>query len=151
MARAYSLDLRERLVAAVLEGRLSRRQAAERFEVSVSTAVKWVDRYQRTGSAAPGKMGGHKPKKIAGPHADWLRQRCREKGFTLRGLVRELAAERALSVDYRSVWEFVHAEGQSFKKDPDRQRTRPSGCRPASHAVDQSSGPRRSVAPGVHR
>jgi transposase len=116
MARAYSLDLRERVVAAVIEGGLSRRQAAVRFGVAISTAVKWVDRYQETGSAAPGKIGGHKPKKIAGEHAEWLRQRCREKSFTLRGLAKELAGERALIVDYRSVWEFVHAEKLSYKK-----------------------------------
>jgi Transposase and inactivated derivatives len=74
MAKAYSLDLRERLVAAVLEGGMSRRQAAERFGVALSTAIKWVDRYQQTGSAAPGRMGGHKPKKIAGAQADWQRR-----------------------------------------------------------------------------
>ena len=116
MARAYSLDLRERVVAAVMEGGLSRRQAAARFGVAVSTAIKWIDRYQETGSAAPGKMGGHKPRKIAGEHAEWLRRRCLERVFTLRGLVKELACERALSVDYRSVWEFVHAEKLSYKK-----------------------------------
>jgi putative transposase len=116
MARAYSIDLRLRVVAAVTEGGLSRRQAAAHFGVAVSTAVKWVDRWQETGSAAAGKMGGHKPKKIRGEHADWLRQRCREKAFTLRGLVQELAGERGLTVDYRSVWEFVHAEGLSYKK-----------------------------------
>jgi putative transposase len=44
-----------------------------------------------------------------------LRQRCREKPFKLRGLVKELADERGLVVDYRSVWEFVHAEGLSYK------------------------------------
>ena len=114
MARAYSLDLRERVVAAVLAGGLSRREAAVRFGVAVSTAIKWVDRYRETGSAAPGKMGGHKPKKIAGDHAEWLRRRCRERAFTLRGLVSELADQRALSVDYRSVWEFVHAETLSY-------------------------------------
>ena len=65
MARAYSLDLRERVVAAVTAGGLSRRSAAARFGVAASTAIKWVDRYRKTGSAAPGKMGGHKPKKIA--------------------------------------------------------------------------------------
>ena len=37
--------------------------------------------------------------------------------FTLRGLVGELLAERGLKVDYRSVWEFVHAEDLSFKKN----------------------------------
>jgi putative transposase len=58
----------------------------------------------------PWQDGRAKPKKIAGEHADWLRRHCRERAFTLRGLVRELAGERGLSVDYRSVWEFIHAE-----------------------------------------
>jgi transposase len=77
MAKPYSMDLRERVVAAVMEGGLSRRQAAAHFGVAVSTAIKWVDRYRETGSAAPGKMGGHKPKKITGEHAEWRRRRCR--------------------------------------------------------------------------
>jgi transposase len=38
-----------------------------------------------------------------------------KRDFTLRGLVAEFA-ERGLKVDYRSVWEFVHAENLSFKK-----------------------------------
>jgi hypothetical protein len=60
-------------------------------------------------------MGGHKPKTISGEHAVWLSQRLRAGDFTLRGLVAELG-ERELKVDYRSVWEFVHAEELSFKK-----------------------------------
>lgn len=60
-------------------------------------------------------MGGHKPRKIAGEHRDWLLVRCRSGAFTLRGLVAELA-QRGLDVDYRSVWAFVHDEGLSFKK-----------------------------------
>ena len=64
---------------------------------------------------APGQMGGRKPKAIAGEHQVFLARRVREGGFTLRGLVRELA-ERGLKVDYRSVWNFVHAERLSFKK-----------------------------------
>jgi transposase len=60
-------------------------------------------------------MGGHKPKAIAGEHRAWLMRRIKKKDFTLRGLVAELA-ERGLKVDYRSVWNFVHAEKLSFKK-----------------------------------
>ena len=116
MARPYSNDLRERVVAAVLQEGLSRRQAAARFGIGISTAINWVDRYHETGSVAPGQMGGHKPRKLSGPHADWLRRRCQEGAFTLRGLVTELASERGLKVDYRSVWEFVHAEKLSYKK-----------------------------------
>ena len=115
MGRAYSMDLRERVVAAVAQEGLSRRQAAARFGVSDSTAINWLKRVATTGSVAPGQIGGHKPKKIAGPHRDWLVGRCRERDFTLRGLVAELA-ERGLKVDYRSVWGFVHAEKLSYKK-----------------------------------
>ena len=72
MGKPYSMDLRERVVAAVEEGRLSRRQAAERFGVGVSTAINWVRRFRETGSVAPGQMGGHKPKAIRDAHRDWL-------------------------------------------------------------------------------
>jgi len=76
-------------------------------------------------------MGGHKPRKIAGEHRDWLLVRCRSGGFTLRGLVAELA-QRGLNVDYRSVWAFVHDEGFSFKKNRRRQRTRSTRYRAAA-------------------
>ena len=115
MARPYSMDLRERVVGAVEKEGLSRRQAAVRFGVGISTVIGWVRRLRETGSVAPGQMGGHKPKKISGAHRDWLVERCRERDFTLRGLVTELA-ERGLKVDYRSVWEFVHAERLTHKK-----------------------------------
>ena len=115
MGKPYSMDLRERVVAAVERDGLSRRQAAARFGVSYSAAIAWLNRFRATGSAAPGQMGGHKPKKISGAQRDWLVQRCRERDFTLRGLVAELG-ERGLKVDYRSVWEFVHAEKLSHKK-----------------------------------
>ena len=67
-------------------------------------------------------MGGYKPKTLRGEHADWLIARCREKDFTLSQLVEELSEIRGLKVDRRSVWEFVHAEGLSFKKNSTRQR-----------------------------
>ena len=66
-------------------------------------------------------MGGHKPKAIRAEHETWLRQRLGGRAFTLRGLVGELAA-RGLKVDYHSVWNFVHAEKLSFKKNRARQR-----------------------------
>ena len=115
MGRAYSLDLRERVVAAVERDGLSRREAAERFGIGISSAIRWVERVRRTGRAAPGQMGGYKPKAIAGEHRAWLLVRVKEGDFTIRGLVVELA-ERGLKVDYRTMWNFVHAEKLSFKK-----------------------------------
>jgi hypothetical protein len=80
-----------------------------------------VRRFRETGSVAPGQMGGHKPKAISGEHRAWLVERAKARDFTLRGLVAELA-ERGLKVDYRAVWNFVHAEKLSFKKNQSRQR-----------------------------
>jgi transposase len=115
MARPYSTDLRERVVAAVERDGMSRNEAAALFGVAVSTAINWVARMRRTGSVAAGQMGGHKPRTLSGAHRDWLVERCRTGDFTLRGLVAELA-ERGVKIDYHSVWDFVHAEKLSFKK-----------------------------------
>jgi transposase len=123
------MDLRERVVAAV-EGGLSRRRAAARFGVSYSVAIGWMKRVRETGSVAPGQMGGHKPKKISGEHRAWLLERCRNGDFTLHGLVGELAT-RGLIVDYRSVWDFVHDEGFSFKKRRWSQPNRTGQTSPA--------------------
>ena len=124
MGKPYSLDLRKRVVAAI-EGGMSRNQAAKQFGVAISTAIGWMRRVRETGSVAPSKIGGYRPKAISGAHRDWMLQRIKERDFTLRGLVVELA-DRGLKVDYRSVWEFVHAEKLSFKKKRGGWRTRPS-------------------------
>src|SRR5271165_2243051 len=114
MGKPYSMDLRERSVAAVMRGGLSCHRAAAQFGVAPSTVIGWVKRVRETGSVAPGQMGGHKPKAIRDEHATFLADRIRAaRAFTLRGLVAELA-ERGLKVDYRSVWNFVHAEKLSF-------------------------------------
>jgi putative transposase len=88
-------------------------------------------------------MGGHKPKAISSEHAVWLSQRIRAGDFTLRGLVAELG-ERGLKVDYRSVWEFVHAEKLSFKKKRGGWRTRSARRGAAARPVDKVSRPRRT-------
>lgn len=124
MARPYSLDLRERAVARVAAGETVRSVAAL-LRVSVASVVKWSQRFRATGSAAAGPMHGHRPKVLL-PHRDWLLARMSGgRDFTLRGLVAELG-ERGLKVDYRTVWNFVHAEGLSFKKKRAAKRARPA-------------------------
>jgi transposase len=138
MGKPYSIDLRERVAAAVKPGGMSCHQAAKRFGVGVSTAINWVRRLRETGSVAPGKMGGHRPKLIAGKHRIWLLQRIKEADFTLRGLGAELA-DRGLKVDYRTVWTFVHAEKLSFKKKRGGWRARSSRRRATASTVDKVS------------
>ena len=76
MARPYSDDLRERVVSAVMAGE-STRVVADRFGVAVSSVVKWSQRYRRTGSVAPGKMGGHR-RRILEPHRDFIVDQIRQ-------------------------------------------------------------------------
>ena len=56
-AEVVFCDLRERVIEAVETG-ASRREAAEHFGVSVSSAIKWVQRWHRSRSAAPKPRGG---------------------------------------------------------------------------------------------
>ena len=135
MARAYSRDLRERVVGSVEREGVSRRQAALRYGVAISTVIKWVRRFRVTGRVDPGRMGGNRPKKLSGAWRQWLVERCRGGDFTLRGLVGELA-ERGLKVDYRSVWECVHAEKLSYKK----RRWSPANRSAAMSRAGASSG-----------
>jgi transposase len=139
MARPISTDLRERLVLAVERDGISARAAAARFDVSVSSAIKWVRRYRETGSVTPDKIGGYKPNILSGLNADWLIERT-QTDFTLRGLVTELAAN-GVQVDYVQVWRFVHARGLSFKKKRTAGRTVAAQDRPAARSVEEVSRP----------
>jgi putative transposase len=121
MTRPCSNDLRERAMARAALGEPIRAIAAA-LAISPSSVSKWSRRLRETGSVAPAKIGGNKPRVLAGSNAEWLRGRMRDYPFTLRGLVKELA-ERGVRVDYRSVWTFAHDEGLSFKKNRLRQRT----------------------------
>ena len=123
MARAYSLDLRERVVASVDSGQTCR-QVAQSFAVSVASVVKWSQRVRTTGSAAPGKMGGHRPFLLK-EQRTWLLARLAEKpDLTLHALLRELRA-RDVVVSCDTLWRFLKREGISFKKNRVRQRAGP--------------------------
>ena len=116
MARPVSIDLRERVVAAVLAGETCRAVAA-RFGVAVSSVVKWSQRHRATGSVAPGKMGGHR-KRVLEPHRGFIvEQIARTPHLTLHRL-REALAARGVSVSHNTVWLFVRREGLRFKKNP---------------------------------
>ena len=124
MARAYSLDLRERVVAAVDAGQ-SCRTVAQVFDVSVASVVKWSQRFRATGSPAAKPMGGKRPYALAGER-DWLLKRLAEvPDITLRALQKELA-ERGVKVSLYAVWHALEHEGVSFKKKPARQRAGPA-------------------------
>jgi transposase len=124
MARAYSMDLRERVVAAVGDGQ-SCRQVSRLFRVSVASVVKWAQRSRSTGSPAARPMGGRRGCKLDGER-EWLLGRLSEKpDLTLHALLGELG-ERGVTVSCDTLWRFLRGAGISFKKNRVRQRARSS-------------------------
>src|ERR1700678_1764023 len=115
MVRPYSNDLRERVVAAVTTGQ-SCRVVADRFDIAVSSVVKWSQRFRATGSVAPGKMGGHR-KPVLESHRAFITERISQTPhLTLHRLKDELAA-RGINVSHNAVWMFLRREGLRFKKN----------------------------------
>src|SRR3954469_6826716 len=70
MARAYSQDLRDRVIEARERG-TSARKAAARFEVAASTAIKWLERLRDSGERSARRQG-RRPGSKLDPHGDVL-------------------------------------------------------------------------------
>lgn len=116
MGAPYSLDLRERVVAAASSG-MSCARAAVHYQVSHSSAIRWAKRNAETGSPAALPMGGKKPFVLTHEEA-WIRSRMAEQpDLTGRELLAELTA-RGVEVSYYGVWHFLDHAGLSCKKSP---------------------------------
>jgi transposase len=108
MVRAYSNDLRERVVRRVLAGE-SIRAVAATYAISPSAVAKWSGRFQATGCVAPAKMGGYRPVILAA-HRAFIHGRFAETSdLTLRGLQKQLS-DRGVRISYGAIWKFVHAK-----------------------------------------
>jgi transposase len=120
MARAYSLDLRERVVAAVGSGQSCRRVAVT-FGLGAATVVKWWQRYRATGDVAAKPRGGSRARALVEVE-DWLLERvAAEPHITTRALAAELA-RRGIEVSHVSVWNALRRERLTHKKNRARQR-----------------------------
>jgi transposase len=87
--RAFSHDLRERIVAAVERGELSIRQIAQVFSVSLSCIVRLLQRQRRTGSVQPKPHGGVPPRKLDAAADERLRQLVRARPDATRAELRD--------------------------------------------------------------
>ena len=115
MTTPLSQDLRQRIVRAVEAGS-SRRQAAERFEVSPSAAIKLMRRVRETGSTEPAKFGGYRRPLLEAP-ADDLRAIVSSKaGITLREIKAALAAHGIEVKALSTIADMLHRLGLSHKK-----------------------------------
>jgi transposase len=117
MGKPYSVDLRERVVAA-LESGLSTRQAAARFSVSIAAVGEWGRLKRSQGDVRPAKQG--KPAgSVLDAHAEFILGALKEKpDTTLEEMVERLAAERDVRVVWTTVWKFLDRHDQTHKKRP---------------------------------
>jgi transposase len=147
MAKAYSQDLRDRVIDAVRTGRMSRRAAARHYAVSESVAVKWLERVERQGSREPGGHGGHRASKLM-PHREFLEAARAEKSdVTLQALCDRLSAERGVKADTSMMSRFFRKIDVTFKK---RRSSRASRIVGTSAAIERAGGAiRGSSTPGV--
>jgi transposase len=114
MARALSLDLRKRVVDAVAEG-MSCRQAAARFGVSASSAIRWAAQ-ARTGALAPMKQGGdRRSHRIEAEAAFILGAVADQPDITLAELQEKLR-ERGKSAGLGTLWRFFQRHRITLKK-----------------------------------
>lgn len=129
MSKALSVDLRRRVVEAVEAGS-SRRAAAARFGVGVSSAIRWVARARaRGGNLEPDKRGGNVRSHRIDGYRDlilgWIEA---EPDLTLAEVAEQLEAE---SGGYRPlpsvVCRFFQRHGVTRKK---RRRTLPNRSEP---------------------
>ena len=123
MSKSLSVDLRERVIA-VIDGGLSRRQAAARFGVSVSSAIRWHTLARRSGNATPKRQGGDRRSgRIEAQAAVILDAVAKRSDITLAEL-RELLAGRGVSVGIATLWRFFARRKITLKKSPGMRRSR---------------------------
>lgn len=116
MGRAYSQDLRNRVIDAVEKEDMSCRAASRRFGVSESSAIKWLRRYRMTGRRTPVGTGGHRPSVLA-PHLGFLEAvRLEQPDITLQALCDRLAAERGVKADTGMMSRFFRRQSITVKK-----------------------------------
>ena len=115
MSKPYSLDLRERVVESVETG-ASRREAAERFEVSVSSAIKWLQRWRESRSAAPKPRGGS-ISPLEEFATEMLALIAEQPDLTLVETVAELRKQR-IKTSRSALWRFLDRHNITLKKKP---------------------------------
>ena len=125
MSKPYSQDLRERVIETVESG-ATRREAAELFEVSASSAVRWVQRWVATGSAAAKSSGGStSPLEV---HAEWLLKLVAEHPDLTLDEVAAAMHKHRIAGSRSAVWRFFARHKITFKKkEHGGDRARSSG------------------------
>ena len=140
MAGVYSQDLRERLIGAVSNGQ-SARSAARLFDISPSTAAKWMQHWRRTGRVPEAQPRGHY-RWYLDAHEAWLFALIAlEPDLTLAEILRRLSDERGGTSSINALWRFFDRHKVVFKKNRAGRRAEPARRRRGAGSVAGQSTP----------
>ena len=120
MHGSYPGEMRMQVIGLV-EGGASRREAAEQLEVSVSSAVRWVQRWREDGTSGPKPRGGSTSP--LEQHTEWILTLVAEQSdLTLDEIVSAMHKKR-IGGSRTALWRFFARHGITVKKKPARGRT----------------------------
>lgn len=120
--KAYSIDLRQRIVLAVESGEASQAEVAEQYDVSLSSVERFVRQWRTTESVAP-SHGPRGPKRRLEPYGDWLRAEVqRQPDATLAELCERLAKAHGVEAHPSLMWRELRLLELPLKKVAARQR-----------------------------
>jgi len=136
MPQSYSGDLRERVIGTVEAG-ASRREAADLFEISISSAIRWVQRWREEGSSEPKPRGGSRSTledyagrilALVAEHPDW----------TLDEILAAMHKQR-IPGSRTALWRFLDRHDLTFKKKSMCSRATSSRRGASAAALDSAA------------
>lgn len=116
MGRALSGDLRSRVLKASAEG-MSARQAAARFGVGVSSAIRWIAR-AKIGELAPRPQGRRRASRLDAHEGFIVGMIEERKDITLNEMVDRLLAELSVKISRSALSAWLRGRGWTYKKRP---------------------------------
>ena len=123
MARAYSQDLRDRVIDAALSGTAAR-HAAVRFGIGMATAIRWARRARETGKRTAQRQGQPRRSKLD-PHRDYILGLVAETpDMTISEMLERLALDRGVRASRATLWTFLDRCSLTFKKSPPMRQSR---------------------------
>ncbi len=115
MGKSHSVDLRQRVVSMVASGQ-SRRAAARHFAISDSSAIKLLQRRERTGLITPARQGRPPGAGKLSAFRDFLVAQVEGKpDITMPELARRVDDEHGLVIPPSSLSRFLITQGYTYK------------------------------------
>lgn len=115
--KAYSVDLRRRVVEAYQNKEGSQRQLAQRFKLSRATIQRWLNRYRQDKALTPKPRGGRAPK-LDQAAQDYLADLLQRKpDVTLEDYAELLAEQTGYRLHPSTLWRYARRLGYRYKKN----------------------------------